>query len=77
MAEPRESAALLGTPKANRVAGVKWFSPPQAAVEALAVGAGGAIANVHRTKCAWIGGMFICARCKARVEALVNSAKRP
>jgi hypothetical protein len=34
---------------------------------------GGPIAEADREACAWIGGMFICARCKARVEDLANS----
>ena len=37
------------------------------------------IADAERGKCAWIGGMFICARCKARVEDMANprAAKKP
>ena len=33
---------------------------------------GGAIPDAQRGKCAWIGGMFICARCKARLEDMAN-----
>ena len=46
-------------------------------VAAVCCECGCAIADADRERCAWIGGMFICARCKARVEALANPPKRP
>ena len=33
---------------------------------------GCAIADGDRKRCVWIGGMFICARCKAKLENIVN-----
>ncbi|HEV7406294.1 MAG TPA: FHA domain-containing serine/threonine-protein kinase [Chthoniobacteraceae bacterium] len=36
---------------------------------------GQAIADADREKCGWIGGLFICAPCKAKLAAQVNPAK--
>ena len=36
---------------------------------------GCAIADADRQRCAWIGGMFICVRCKAKVENMARPPK--
>jgi ATP-dependent Clp protease ATP-binding subunit ClpC len=40
--------------------------------EAVCCECGCAIADADRSKCIWIGGMFICAKCKAKVEDMAN-----
>jgi ATP-dependent Clp protease ATP-binding subunit ClpC len=65
--QPRSKGASTGTmPGAQRQA-------------AACCECGCAIADADRGKCAWIGGLFICARCKARVEDMANpgDAKKP
>ena len=54
-------------------------APPAAGpiVAAVCCECGCAIPDAERERCAWIGGMFICARCKAKVEALANPPQRP
>ncbi len=63
----------------RRGSGPALASPPPAAGlkgAAVCCECGSAIADADRKRCAWIGGMFICARCKARVEAIANPPKR-
>lgn len=41
-------------------------------IAAVCCECGCAIADADRPQCAWIGGMFICAPCKAKVEAMAS-----
>ncbi|MBM3883971.1 MAG: ATP-dependent Clp protease ATP-binding subunit, partial [Verrucomicrobia bacterium] len=51
--------------------------PPSAGTPAVCCECGCTILAANRARSAWIGGMFICARCKAKVEDLANPSSSP
>ncbi len=63
--QPRPNSTLAGAEPAAKL------EPPAFCCEC-----GCAIADEERSKCAWIGGMFICVKCKAKVEDMAKPPNR-
>jgi ATP-dependent Clp protease ATP-binding subunit ClpA len=67
----RTRERLVVQPRSKRAGPATKRGPPPGA--AVCCECGSPIADAEREARAWIGGMFICARCKAQVEDLANS----
>lgn len=69
----KSTPAPGGKKAAPKAKAVRPAAPPDApATAVVCCECGSAIAEADREKCAWIGGLFICPRCKAQVEKLAN-----